>query len=72
MGHLGARFLYIRWYSKCSAGKLSSNLTKNPMGKSIRRISIWLCYEIVQVYSATSSWRSLEILSHYQAIMLGK
>ncbi|KHG16701.1 hypothetical protein F383_01451 [Gossypium arboreum] len=45
---------------------------ENPRGKSMRRISIWLCYEIVQVYSASSSWRSLEILSHYQAIMLRK
>ncbi|KHF97622.1 hypothetical protein F383_37037 [Gossypium arboreum] len=26
MGHLGVRFRCIRWYSKCSMGKLSSNL----------------------------------------------
>ncbi|KHG24300.1 hypothetical protein F383_08375 [Gossypium arboreum] len=53
-----ARFRCIRWYSKCSMGKLSSNLTENLMGKLMRRISIWLCYEIVQVYSASSGWRS--------------
>ncbi|KHG23868.1 hypothetical protein F383_28729 [Gossypium arboreum] len=71
MGHLGARFRCIRWYSKCSTGKLLSNLTKNPRGKSMRRISIWLCYEIVQVYLASSGWRSSKILSHYQAIIWG-
>ncbi|KHG25447.1 hypothetical protein F383_32347 [Gossypium arboreum] len=29
------------------------------------------CHELV-VYSASSGWRSSELLSHYQAIMLGK
>ncbi|KHG27921.1 hypothetical protein F383_34708 [Gossypium arboreum] len=38
----------------------------------MRRISIWLYYEIVQVYSPSSDWRLSEILSHYQAVMLGK
>ncbi|KHG25394.1 hypothetical protein F383_05978 [Gossypium arboreum] len=47
-------------------------MIENPRGESMRRISIWLCYEIVQVYSANSGWRSSKILSHYQAIMLDK
>ncbi|KHG22441.1 hypothetical protein F383_27683 [Gossypium arboreum] len=54
MRHLGARFRCIRLYSKCLMGKLLSTLIENPKGKSMRRISTWLCYEIVQVYSASS------------------
>ncbi|KHG02096.1 hypothetical protein F383_24928 [Gossypium arboreum] len=30
-----------------------------------------MCYELVQVYSASSGWRSSKILSHYQAIIWG-